>query len=821
MLTILFKSLWRDWRCGELTLLALALVIGITCITTINNFSNLIYYQLNKQSANLLGADRILSSSLPIPLDWQQQAKNLSLKQTITLSFLSMVENNNQLQLAQIKSVTQGYPLYGDIKLTHKLFGTTFIAQAPPRQGTIWVSSRLLPLLNVQVGDKLTIGQLTFKIDSIIVEEPGQAGDWFNLSPRIIMNYADVIKTEVVQPGSNISYRWLLAGPVEKLNQLNQLITPSLTKQQSWTTPNTANKAALNTLESTLIYIHMGTLMSLLLAGVAINMATLRYTHRHQQQVALLRCFGLSQGRILALYLGNIIILGLIASLIGIGLGYALQPLLIYWLKGLFAEVETIYFIKPLLLSLLTGLGILLSFALPNLIVLSKVSAMHLFRLQFHPENRAFSYTFSFLFLALLAYLYTSSWSLTLLAVTSTLGYVIMVFGTLFISFTLVNQFKLYFPLNWRFGFTNIQRNLTNSTLQIVGIGLSLTALLTLTLLKNNLLHDWQQQLPLEAPNFFAINIEPEQVKVLDQFLHQKSLTRSQIYPMVRGRISTINNQDVNVVLKDKVKKINALQRELNFSWADQLPEENKLIAGIWNIHSSTPWISIEESLAKNLNVGVGDKLGIRLGDTFLNLPIANIRAVNWINLKPNFFILFQPDIINSLPKTFIVSFYLPPEKQDVLLELIKQFPNITLIDVADTIKKIQTIFTSAGKGITLLTLFSLLAGITITLLTMLSFYDLKQQETYLLKILGMRQRHLLWIRNCESFILGFFAGLLAITTAFAINYYLNSVVLKLPVNIPWRLFLLVPLLSASSMLVLNSWVCSNQYQKKGSQLQN
>ncbi|MDP1604939.1 MAG: FtsX-like permease family protein [Legionella sp.] len=808
------RALLRDWRGGELTLISLALLVAVACISALNNFTSMVEHQLNQQAGQFLGADAVVTSKNPIPDAWKNSAQKLNLTQTNTLSFLSMVGHRDNLQLAQIKSIAPAYPLRGQLKIATTLAGQGVSVNAPPREGEVWLGARLFPALGITIGDAITIGLANFKVAGVVVEEPGQTGDWFNISPRIMMNQKDVAKTAVIQKGSNVTYSWLLAGNENQLLGLKNSLKNTITEQQ-WT-DSKKNSVMVKTIERTLAYLNIGTLMSMVLAAVAISMASLRYTKRQQQQVAVLRCFGATSRDILFIYVGSVLFLGTAASLAGVFLGYALQPLLVHWLSGLLPHLESTHTLKPALLSFASGMVVLLCFTLVNLLKLRNVSATRIFRKEAPTTSvtESISYGLALLLLVVLAYWYTRSASITMIVLMGTLFYVLLAAGILIVSTTGMSFIKHFLPIKWHFGFTNIERNLANSTLQIVGIGLSLTAILCLALLKDNFLNEWQKQLPPEAPNFFIINIEPSQVSDISRFLTKNSIRGFMLYPMVKGRLISINNLPTRQVLGNKVEEINALKRELNFSWSEHLPPENTLTAGQWKDVQEN-WVSVEAGLAKQLGVKVNDTLGFRIDAQIMQAKITSIRRVNWSNFKPNFFILFKPGSLGKQAETYITSIYLSVNQQNKLLNLVKQFPNVTVIDVASTIKKLQGIFESASKAITLLTLFALLTGLIIAILAMLSFSDLKEQETALLKTLGMRKRTLLWIRSSESFIIGFYAGLLAICCAIIINYYLNRAILGLPLTTPWTLIIAVPFLTAGATVLINNLVMLSQYQRQ------
>lgn len=812
------KAIIREWRSGELTLLFIALVVAVASISAMNNFSVMVKNQLEQSAMNSLGADAVFNSKTPVNPQWQQKATEIGLKQNVTLSFLSMVESDGQLQLAQIKAVENNYPLRGILKIATNLNDTKGQeVSTAPQLGTVWLQPRLIPLLNTHIGEFINIGVASFKVEGVILEEPGQTGEWFTISPRIIMNQADVEKTKTIQPGSNLTYSWLLNGSKSQLNELQLFLKGKLSEEEEWLDSQNNISTVNMAIDKSLNYLNFGTLMSLVLAGVAISMASMRYCQRHLKQVALLRCFGASQNQVLQLYLGSIALLGVVACLLGAIIGYLLQPLLIKWLGGLLPQVVNQFSPWPFLLSMLTGMVLLFSFASANVWQLRKISAITLFRQQhlIWQKSSYVTYGLALLILAIMAYVYTQSWQITAVVFLGCIIFVFLVLLSLWLIFGVLVKKGIRLPLNWRFGFINIARNFEDSALQVIGIGLALTAMLSLTLLKNHLLIDWQKQLPQNTANYFVSNIENGQIPQITQLLAEHNISIAGFYPMVRGRLSQVNNQSVEQRYGEEVKNINALQRELNLSWTENIPEGNQVTEGKWDADPEKSWVSVEGGLAKTLGLKLGDTVGFRINNRDLIAQVTSLRKVDWSSFRPNFFMLFKPGLLNEFPKTMVTSIYLPPEKQNVLISISRQFPNVTLIDVASALNRAHDILSSAGNAITFITFFALLSGLVIVTLSILSLSGTKQQETQLLKIWGMRRNTLLWIRSSEAFLIGFYSGLLATITAVSINIYLAAKILDSHFLIPWAIFITVPLGTSLLTVLINLFIQSKQYQNK------
>lgn len=820
---LFIKSIIREWRSGELTLLFIALVIAVACVSAMNNFTNSVQNQLEQGAVDMLGADAVLTSNTAIDLRWKQKANELGITMVNTLSFLSMVEGNQQLQLSQIKAISSPYPLRGKVNIATHLGDAQGVSQTnAPEEGSVWLNPRLFPLLSTDIGKKITIGAGVFKVSGVIIEEPGQIGDWFTLAPSIIMNINDVEKTKIIQPGSVLTYTLLMNGSKDQLHEMHQFLNDKLIGQQQWRDSKNNNISLTNTINRTLSYLNFGTLMSLVLAGVAISMASLRYCQRHLKQVALLRSFGATQAQIIRLYLSSIALLGIIACLIGAVIGYSLHPLLVKWLEGLLPNTQQQFDLGPFVLSVVSGMLLLLCFSVGNIWQLRKISAMSLFR-QEHLiwKNSAYvTYGLALLLLGILAYYYTQSFKLTLTVLGGCLVFVGAALAGLRLLFGTFTSAKLRIPLNWRFGFNNIARNFEDSALQVIGIGLALACILSLILLKNNLISDWKNKLPAESANYFIFNVEPDQTPALNTLLEKNGVKIQRFYPVLRGRLTAINHESVIKLFSEEIKNINALQRELNLSWSKQLPDDNSIIKGTWMVSDpDKAWVSVELGVAERLKLKLGDILGFTISDKVINVQVSSIRKVDWGSLNPNFFMLLKPGLLDDLPKTMITSFYLPPDKQKLLIDVTRTYPNVSLIDIASTINKVQSILSSAANAITFISFFALLAGLIIVMLAILSLSGSKQQETQVLKILGMRRITLLWIRSSEAFLIGLYSGFLAILSAVLINVYLASSILESHFTIPWILFVLVPLSTAFIVVVINIIIQGNQYQGRASSL--
>lgn len=759
------KFLLREWRSGELYILITALIIAVAALSSISFYTDRVTRALNDQAVELLGGNLVVNSATKIPSQWVRQSQVNHLNQTQIIYFPTVAVAGQQLQLVDVKAVTPSYPLVGNLRTKNNINQSDQINHGIPNVGTIWIDSRLLSLLNVTVGSKITIGVHTFTIAQILTYEPDVESNVFTIAPRVLMNQADIDKTEVIQPGSRVTYSLLLTGKDNDLQNYKKWLVPNLTSHQKLLGLKEGRPRIQNTLQRAENFMHLAVVMCVVLAGIAIGVTARRYAQRHAQSVALLRCLGLKQRQILNIYFIQFIILGILGSTIGCIIGYFSQLLLAHIFVGWFNINLPAVVWSSILVAIITGLCILLGFTMAPLMHLKTISPMRIFSRELYPmpPSTLLTYAGAIVVIGGFLLLHTENWQFTLLLL---YGIAFTVLVLYWVGYGFIHLTHLLTPtvgITWRYGITNLARRSNANIIQLVAFGLVIMTALLLYILRNDLIQTWQQQIPANAPNYFAINIEPNDVNAIQQLLLQQHVVTSGIYPMVRGRLITLNGKPIKQAVPPEQINNNALNRELNLSWTMQLPSDNKIVQGSWwtSHEINRPLVSMEVNLANALTIQKGDVLGFQVGDQQLQATVFSLRSLRWDSFHPNFYMIFPPGVIDKLPATYITSFYLSPSQKTVLTALVKQFPSITIIDIAQLLAQTQTVIDSITKAIKYILIFTFIAGLAILYASLQVSLDERLHESAIMRALGASRKQLRMIFATEFIVLGLLAGLL------------------------------------------------------------
>ncbi len=802
------RLLYRDGRSGELTILVLALLIAVTSASAISLFADRLQRTMETQAAEFLAADLVITSPAVIPATWQEKASQLGLRLAQTAEFSSVLIENGQLLLAGIKAVSPEYPLRGQLKITAGDYRDEQVVHTGPKPGEAWVAARILAALNLQLGDDLQVGEKKLHITQIITYEPDQRGDLYSLSPRVMINAADLAATQVLQPGSHVHRFFQFAGSTAALRKFNRWVKPHINPSQRLMDIHDDRPeigAALRRAEQ---YLGLSSIVVILIAGVAIAMATRRYTERHFDSTAILRCLGCKQRTIMLLYSSQFIVLGIAASTAGCLLGWFAQEGLFHLLRNLLPQTVASPGPLALVFGFVTGMATLLGFALPPLLRLKRVSPLRVLRreLQPMPSSAWLVYGLSMSVLAVLIWRYTQNPKLT----GAIIGVGLLTFtalaAVLLLLLSASRKVLAKFPLSIRFGLQGLVRQRQASVGQILAFSITLVAMILSFTVRNDLLDNWRAQLPANAPNHFVLNVFPGQKEALRQDLHNHDISGSRFYPVVRGRLVSIDGVPVQQIVSKDSQGEQATHRDLSLTWSNNLPEENKIVQGKWWTGGRTHLVSIEQGLAKSLKVDLGDTLTFTVGSQQFNALVSSIRHVDWDTMKPNFYMIFSPGTLNEYPYTFITSFYLPPDKKLFLNELVKKYPGITVLEVDLLVKQFKKILAQISQAINYLLGFALLAGVTVLFAALYSSLDERIHDGALLRTLGATRRLLRSSQFIEFFTLGLLASLLAVIISEIMLYVLYSQVLNIDYRPNWWLWLLLPLNGSLFIGLLGCW---------------
>jgi putative ABC transport system permease protein len=775
----------RDWRAGELRVLAVALIIAVTCVTSVVFFTDRIAQALDLQASELLAADLRIVSDRSVKQEYLQAAADYQLQTAQTISFRSMVlSSSGASQLAEIKAVNESYPLRGTLKISRQAFDEGIVADQVPARGEVWIEPRMVNQLNVSPGEDIMLGSKTFRIAAFLRYEPDRSGDLFSIAPRVLMNVTDLAETGLIQEGSRMRYRLLVAGEKGKVRQFRAWIENQLSVGEQVEDVRDARQEVRIALQRGQQFLGLSAIISVVLAFVAVAMAAQRYAERHLNTCAILRCVGAHQSHILRIFLVQLIALGMIASVVGCLIGF-LAHLLLYKIAGSLILVNLPPPSSwPLLSGFAVGLLGLVGFALPPIWRLRNVPTLSVLRRELgtlKPLTLS-SYLFGIVTLSLLVLWQSGNLKLG----TSVLGGVVLTSCILALfAFGLVAFLKRILPrlhVEWRFAIANITRRRVTSIVQVVAFGIGIMVLLLLSMVRGDLLESWQNSLPPDASNRFVINIQPDQLESVQAFFQQQGLTQTRLYPMVRGRLVKVNGSELQTDGLDDDRAKRLATREFNLSWAEEMQVDNKIIKGTWwsAARKDPKQFSVEEGIAQTLNLKLGDELTYQIAGEEVTAKVTSLRSVQWDTFRANFFVLAPPGLLDEYPASYITSFYLPADRAALLDELVRQFPNLTIIDISVIMNQVRGIMSRITLTVEYVFIFTLLAGLTVMYAAIQSTLDQRIRENAILRAIGASRNRLLHGLAAEFAVMGLLAGVLAAFCASAAGYVLAEQVFEL-----------------------------------------
>lgn len=795
------RMLRRDWRAGELYLFAAALVIAVGAVTAVGFFNDRLQNGLTHRSAELLGADLVLNSPEPLVGAWLDRAATSALRTAAAVDFSSVVVRGERLQLTAVRAVGAGFPVRGAVRTAPALYQPDVTVGDIPAPGTVWVEARLMHALALELGDRIEIGSASFSVTQVLTYEPGRSGNFFAFAPRALINAADVPRTGVIQPGSRVTYSLGIAGAEPAVRAYRDWLTPQLGASQRFLGPREGSTGVTRAVERVDRYVGLTSLLAVLLAGVAIAMAARRYSVRHYDMSAMLRCFGCTQRDILQMYLPQLFLLGLIASVVGCVLGYLVQEIIHYLVQGMFPVRLPAPSAWPAVFGLLTGLLVLAGFAAAPVLRLKSVPPLRVLRRELAPLPPSAWVVGASAGAAILVLMwrYTGSWTLTLSVLGGALGAAAVLGALAWVLLRLGRRLRARVGVAWRFGLNNLVRRARASVGQILAFGLTLMAMAVIALVRTDLLSTWKTQLPDETPNHFAFNVLPAEVAPLQRFFTANNIPAQALYPMVRGRLTEINGAPLQtaVTKEDDEESANAArQRDLNLSWAATMPPDNRLVRGEWwSGASDVTRVSVEERLAGRLGIGPGDTLRFSIAGATLDARVASIRKVQWDSFHPNFFMIFEPGTLDDFPATYITSFYVTEKQKPLLVTLLRQFPAVTVLELDQFLEQVRGIVAQATLAVELVLLFVLAAGFAVLYAALSTSLDERFYEGALLRTFGASRRQLRSAQLAEFVALGVLSGVLAAIGTELIAYFVYTRVFELEYSLKWPVWITAPFL--------------------------
>jgi putative ABC transport system permease protein len=783
VLALATRQTLRDFRAGELRLLVVAVMLAVAALTAVGFFADRLKNGLNRDAAQLLGGDAIVASDQPTPARFLEQARSQGLELARTVAFPSMARASDAqggaTRLASVKAVSDGYPLRGRVRVALQSGGPDEPAQGIPEPGSVWVDAALLEALQLRVGDELMLGDAGLRIGRVITLEPDRGAGFMAFAPRVMLNEADLAATALIQPASRVTYRLAVAAPAGREVEIGRFLTWAQghideaglrgVRLESLSNGSPEMRQTLDRAER---FLNLVALLAALLAAVAVGIAARDFASRHLDDCAMLRVLGLSQRTIAWSYGLEFAFVGLLASALGVALGYAVHHVFVALLSGLVEATLPAPGPWPAVFGLGVGLTLLFGFGLPPVLQLSQVPPVRVIRREMGELRPA---------------------SLIVLAAGALgfAGLLVAASSDLRLGLIAVGGFAVAIALFALAGWVAVQvlrrtvsevgapRWLLLATRQVAArpgfavlqVSALAVGLLSLVLLRTDLIASWRQATPPDAPNRFVINIQPEQAEPFRERLTQAGVAGYDWYPMVRGRLVTINGEAVDPDRYTDERARRLVDREFNLSHATELPVHNEVVQGRW-VPEEAGAISIEEGIAQTLGLRMGDTLGFDIAGIVVPARITSVRKVDWASMRVNFFAMFPQGRMEDLPSTYIAAFR-APEVAGFDNALSRDFPNITNVDVSASIAQVQRVLDQVIRAVEFLFGFTLAAGLVVLFAAVTATREAREREFAVMRAMGAGSRLLERVQRAELLGVGALAGLLAAGAAIAVGWAL------------------------------------------------
>ena len=818
-MSLVFRLAWTQtlslWRSGALRVLVFALVLAVAAITAVGFFTQRVETALNQQGGLLLGGDIAILSDHPIPDEFEKNAISQGIHTVKTYEFASMVVFGEANQLSEIKAVEQGFPLRGDLTISQKINETGNLVQFSPNLGEVWLEPRLANLLNLKVGDDVEVGERKLRISAFLMREPSRGGDMFSFAPRLMMNTADLPATKLIQFGSRVKYQLLLAAEPQKISQYFKQTKLQLGRGEKIEDVRNARPEIKLALDKAQQFLGLSAMVSVILAMVAMLLSSLPYIKQSLDTFALMRCFGASKNTVLHVLAIQTLIIAFFSALVGVGLGFIGQFGLARLAGSLFLESLPSASLTPVFVGIVASIVMMFAVVLPHVWQMRNLTAMNILRRETLKQTNSAQAKFLPAASVMCGMIFWQAHDVKL-AFSTILALLLLCVAIVVFSYVLVSLANRLFILtpnsqmlnDVKLGVLGLKRRFGLSTVQMIGFSMGLMVLMLLALIRGDLIRNWQASLPLDAPNRFVINIQPAQIKGVKQFFEQEQINNTTIFPMVRGRLISKNGENVAQTQWQDERAKHLAEREFNLSWAATMQSDNKLLSGRWwtTQEHGKPYLSLEQDLAKTLDIKLGDQLLFDIAGSPLTLTVTSLRKVDWDTMRANFFAVTPPGVLDQYAANYISSFHLPASADSPLNQLVREYPNLTVIDIAALMQQVRGIMQKMSSTIEYVFAFSLIAGLAVLYSALVATREERIAEATLMRVFGASRWQVGIAYVVEFACIGLIAAFVAAIAANLLAYYMSEYIL----NIPFQLnvwLAISTMLFAATAIPLAAWL--------------
>ncbi|ASR42717.1 permease [Xanthomonas citri pv. mangiferaeindicae] len=793
-----WRQLRRDFKAGDIRILFAALVLAVVAVTAVGFVTDRAERALAIEANRLLGGDAVVRGDAPIEGAIRAAADAPGLRAVETVELDSMIRVGEgdaaNLRLGDVRALGDGFPLRGSFRIDRG-DGVERDAQTVPEPGTAWMSRAGADTLGAAVGDTVHLGERSFRLAALVLQEPDASIDYFNVAPKVFLHLSDLAGTGLIQPGSRIGYRLVVAGDANAVDGFTRLARAQLGRGQRVETIGDARPEVRSSLDRAGRFLGLAALVSVILAAVAVAMAARQHSARHLSSVAVMRCMGAQQRTLVGIHVGELLLLGLVACTLGVAIAFGLQWAVGRWLASLLGLSIPAAGVLPALQGYGVGLVVLLAFGAPPVLALRRVPALRVLRRDlggFEPSAWLVGLAG---FGGLAALLWWKAGSAALGG--AMLGGIAATFAVLALLawglIALVRALRSRLRGGLRYGLANVSRRAGTSVAQISALGLGLMALLLLTFVRTDLLDRWQLSIGQDAPNRFIINVQPDQLDAVRGFIAEQAVEPPVLFPMVRARLLARNGEAVRGddylgrsgdEAQDRQAQRRA-EREFNLSMQGALRDDNQITAGTYwgDTVPATPELSVEEGFAKDLGWQIGDRIAFDIAGQRFEAPITSLRSIEWESFRPNFFVVASPGALDGYPASHITAVRVPPERPRFTADLVQRFPNLSVVDIDAVLTQVRSTADQVSTVVQVVFWFSLAAGVLVLLAAVSASQDERLLEGGVMRVLGGRRAQLRLAQASEFAAIGLLSGVVAALAASV----LAGVVAVQVFDLPWR----------------------------------